>query len=224
MGEPEATMFSAIAEFVSTQQGDSVEFIEKAQAIAIGIAQDFLPTRLYAVRIDNWFGPRWMHFAGTAIVGKVGRFPAIGVGLHKAILHVPPFVPHRVVEERVFVGPAFEEMVVAAPLHIECPSKQALSRRIADIDKEAAFLWFSGDSEAQGRGSVMVYLPVAIDAKPHRRRGLHDYGSFFVGFSQRNGHWEPAMLRGVSRTEVTHLEASGRALIDNEQLARIPCV
>jgi hypothetical protein len=207
-------MFSAIAEFVSMQQGDSAEFIEKARAIAIGIAQDYLPARLYVVRIDNWFGPRWMHFAGTTTVGKVGRFHAIGIGIHKATLHVPPFVPHRVVAEHVFVGPAFEETVVAAPLHIECPSKQALSRRIANIDKDAAFLWFSGDSEAQGRGSVMVYLPIAFDAKVHRRRGLHNYGSFSVGFSQRNGDWEPAMLRGVSRTEVTHLEESGRALIE----------
>jgi hypothetical protein len=85
-------------------------------------------------------------------------------------------------------------------------------------------LWFNGNSEAQGRGSVMVYLPVAFDAKVHRRRGLHDYGSLFVGFSQRDGDWEPAMLRGVSRTEVTHPEESGRALIANKPLARIPCV
>jgi len=38
-------MFSGIAEFVSAQQGDSAEFIEKARAIAIGVAQDFSPTR-----------------------------------------------------------------------------------------------------------------------------------------------------------------------------------
>jgi hypothetical protein len=60
----------------------------------------------------------------------------------------------------------------------------------------------------------MVYLPVVSDATAHRRDGLRDCGAFYVGFSQCDGVWEPAMLRGVSRAEVAHLEGSGRALID----------
>jgi len=191
-------MFDALAEFISMQQGDSTEFIAKARAIAIGVAQEYEPARLYAIRIDNWFGPKWMHFAGKFTVGK-----GAAIGVHKTKLHVPPFVPSRVVAERVFAGPDYEETVVAPPLHIECPSKQALLRRIADIDKDAAFLWFSGESETQRRGSVMVYLPVATDA------------AFYVGLSQRETSWEPAMLRGVSRSEVAHLEESGRASLDN---------
>ena len=209
-------MFGAVAEFVSTQQGDSAEFIGKARALAIGVARYYEPARIYVIRIDNWFGPKWMHFAGKFTAGKRHRgFPTAAIGVHKTRLHVPPFVPSRVVGQRVFVGPDYEETVAATPLHIECPSQQALSRRIADIDKDAAFLWFSGESEAQKRGSVMVYLPVASDATAPRRTGLRDCGAFYVGFSQRDGGWEPAMLRGVSRSEVAHLEESGRALIDN---------
>jgi hypothetical protein len=202
-------MYGAVAEFVTTQQGDSAEFMGKARALAIGVARDSEPARLYVIRIDNWFGPRWMLFAGKAI-GLVG--------VHKTRLHIPPFVPSRVVEQRVFVGPDYEETVAAAPLHIECPSKQALSRRIADIDKDAAFLWFSAESEAQKRGSVMVYLPVAFDATAHC--GFRDCGAFYVGFSQREMGWEPAMLRGVSRSEVAHLEEPGRALVESEPLGQ----
>jgi hypothetical protein len=208
-------MFGAVAEFVSPQQGDSAEFMEKARALAIGVARDYEPARLCVIRIDNWFGPKWMHFAGKFTAGKRPRgFPTAAIGVHKTRLHVPPFVPSRVVGQRVFVGPDYEETVAAAPLHIECPSQQALSRRIADIDKAAAFLWFSGESEAQKRGSVMVYLPIAFDATAHRRDRVHNDGAFYVGSSQREGGWEPAMLRGVSRGEVAHLEESGRALID----------
>jgi len=206
-------MYGAVAEFVATQQGDSAEFIEKARGIAVGVVRDYVPARLYVVRIDNWFGPRWMHFAGTFTVGKVGRFHAIGMGVHKARLHVPPFVPQRVVAERVLVGPDYEETVFAEPLHIECPSKEALKRRISDIDKDAAFLWFSGESESQGRGAVMVYLPDAFDEVAPRRGSLRDCDAFYAGFSKRNGEWDPAMLRGVSRGEVAHLEESGRAVI-----------
>lgn len=195
-------MPGAVTEMVSTVQGDSAEFMGKARALAIGVARDYQPARLYVIRIDNWFGPRWMLFAGKAI-GLVG--------VHKTRLHIPPLVPSRVVEQRVFVGPHYEETVAAAPLHFECPSQQALSRRIEDIDKNAAFLWFSGESEAQKRGSVMVYLPVAIDATADCQGGLRDCGAFYVGYSQRKEGWEPVMLRGVSRAEVADLEDSGRA-------------
>ncbi|MGD0548238.1 MAG: hypothetical protein ABR991_10490 [Terracidiphilus sp.] len=128
-------MFDAVAEFVSTQQGDSAEFIGKAQALAIGVAQDYEPARLYVIQIDNWFGPKWMHFA-RKFTAKKGA----AIGVHKTRLHVPPFIPSRVVAQRVFVGTDYEETVAVASIHIECPSKQALSRQIADIDKDAAFL------------------------------------------------------------------------------------
>jgi hypothetical protein len=156
-----------------------------------------------------------MHFAGKFTAGK--HFYA---GTHKARLHVPPFVPHRVLAERIFVGPDFEKTVGAAPLHIEIPSKIALQRRIADIDKDAAFVWFSGESETQKRGAVMVYLPVAFDPTvPHPgklgyRGKLWSSGAFYMGFSNNEIRWEPVMLRGISRGEVVHLEKNGIALID----------
>ena len=105
----------------------------------VGVARDYEPARLYVIRIDNWFGPKWMRFAGKFSAGK--HFYA---GIHKVTLHVPPFVPHRVVAERVFAGPNYDETVARPPLHIECASMLALTRRIADVDKEAAFVWFSG--------------------------------------------------------------------------------
>jgi hypothetical protein len=201
LGGSEATMFGAVAEFLSTQPGDSADFMSKARRLAIGVARDYEPARLYVIRIDNWFGPRWMHFAGKAI-GVIG--------VHQiSPLHVPPFVPHRVVEERAFVGPGFEETALMPPLHIECSSSRALHRRIADIDKDATFVWFSGQSEPQRRGSVMVYLPVASDSISRSPNGLQNTGTFYVGFSQRAIGWEPAMLRGISRHEVANLDESG---------------
>jgi len=200
-------MFDAVAEFTSRLQEDSTEFMKKVQALAVGVARGYEPARLYVIRVDNWFGPKWMHFAGKVSVGR--HFYA---GIHKVTLHVPLFVPHRVVAERVFAGPDYDETVTRPPLHIECASMLALTRRIADVDKEAAFIWFSGDSEAQQRGSIMVYLPVAAVPPPNHRNWRKRSGAFYMGFSQRKGDWEPAMLRGVSRAEVEHLEKSERAL------------
>jgi hypothetical protein len=207
-------MFGAVAEFISTQQGDSAHFVEKVRALAIGVARDYEPARLYVVRIDNWFGPKWMHFAGKFSVAS-----GLGVGVHKTRLHVPPFVPQRVLAERVFAGPSYEEIVMRSPLHIECTSKEALHRRIEDIDIDAVFLWFSSESEEQKRGAVMVYVS-DIETTGLRPRVRRRCGAFYVGYSQRNEGWEPAMLRGVSRGEVAHLEESGRGALEVHSSAR----
>jgi len=199
-------MFDGVTEFTSAQPGDSAEFMKKVQALVVGGARDYEPARLYVIRIDNWFGPKWVHFAGKVSVGK--HFYA---GIHKVTLHVPPFVPHRVVAERVFAGPNYDETVARPPLHIECASMLALSRRIADVDKEAAFVWFSGQSEVQKRGSIMVYLPVASTPMTSHRRERRRTGAFYVGLSEHEMGWNPVMLRGVSRREVDHLEECGRA-------------
>lgn len=201
-------MFDGVKEFTSTLQEDSAEIMKKVQALVVGVARDYKPARLYVIRIDNWFGPKWMHFAGKFTAGK-----GAAIGVHKVTLHVPPFVPHRVVAERVFVGPNYEE-IVRPPLHIECASSDALQRRIADIDKDAAFVWFSSESKVQKRGSIMVYLSVASSPLASRRKGLRRAGAFYVGLSQREMGWQPSMLRGISRAEVAHFEECGGALID----------
>ena len=201
-------MFDGVTEFTSTIEGDSAEFMKKAQALVVGVARDYEPARLYVIRIDNWFGPKWMHFVGKVSVGK--HFYA---GIHKVTLHVPPFVPHRVVAERVFAGPNYDETVARSPLHIECASMLALTRRIADIDRDAAFVWFSSESEVQKRGSIMVYIPFASGPTTSRHE-RHRTGAFYVGLSEHDMDWEPAMLRGISRGELEHLGKSGRALIE----------
>ena len=197
-------MFDDVREFTSTLQGDSAEFMKKVQALVIGVARDYEPARLYVIRIDNWFGPKWMHFAGKISVGK--HFYA---GIHKATLHVPPFVPHRVVAERIFAGSDYDETVARPSLHIECASMLALTRRIEDVDKEAAFVWFGGQSEVQKRGSIMVYLPVASTPTTSHRRERRRTGAFYVGLSAHEMGWNPATLRGISRGEVEHLRSVG---------------
>lgn len=202
-------MFDGVTEFTATLQGDSPEFMRKVQALVVGVARDYEPARLYVIRVDNWFGPKWMHFAGKFSAGK-GAY----IGIHKRILHVPPFVLHRVIAKRVFLGPNYVEAVTRPPLHIECTSMLALTRRIADVDREAAFVWFSCQSEVQTRGSIMVYLPTASTPTTNHRRERRRSGAFYVGLSEHEMGWETAMLRGISLGEVAHLEECGRALIE----------
>jgi len=188
-------MTETATELVSVVEGDAAEFVEIVQSLVMGLVHEQKPKRLYVIRIDNWFGPRWLKFAGKFTAGK--HFYA---GAHKKHLHVPPFVPSRVISERAFVSPDFVETTVATPLHINCPSMVALLRRIEQVDKDAVFLWFSSKSETQGRGAVMVYLPV-----------VNNESGFYAGFAQQDGRWQPSMLRYISHGEIEGLQQLGRA-------------
>jgi len=83
-------------------------------------------------------------------------------------------------------------------------------------------MWFSGASEAQRRGAVMVYLPVDVGPTASRLVELGQSGAFYVGFSEREGSWDPTMLRGVSRGEVAHFQDSGLASAARPALSNCP--
>jgi hypothetical protein len=184
-------MFDAVAEFISMQQGDSPEFIDKARAIAIGVAQEYKPARIYVIRIDNWFGPKWLHFAGKFIAGKHAA-----IGVHKTRLHVPPFVPNRVVSQEAYSldeGAASYGHTDARPLHLVQPSRQNLTRFIDRVTKSGVFIWFSGGSEQANIGSIMVYV-VAGDSQ----------SSWYASF-QRGTTWKINKVAGLSNSELLHL-------------------
>jgi hypothetical protein len=190
---------SVLVDFLSQQDGDAPGFIEIVQNIATGLVREQKPKRLYVIRIDNWFGPKWLTFAGKFSVTR-----GLGFGVHKKRLHVPPFVPARVVSERVFSGPDFMETVPAEPLHIDCPSNVALNRRIEDFDSDAVFVWFSSESQQQRRGAVMIYSTTTFSI------AAQNIG-FYAGFATTADVWQPAMLRGISRSELDGLVDIGTA-------------
>lgn len=67
---------------------------------------------------------------------------------------------------------------------------------------------------------MMVYRPVTSDPTASRLVKLGRSGAFYMGFSRREIGWEPAMLRGVSRGEVMHLEKDGLGSIEFSQSLR----
>lgn len=109
-------------------------------------------------KINNWFGSNWLGFSGKAL-GALGvwnkprNMPADNI-------RIPPFVPARVVSQRRFAGPAYEEVSSSKPIHIRVPSSFALLRKAAIAEPRTALVWYSGNSKTTGRGAVMVYVPI----------------------------------------------------------------
>lgn len=104
---------------IRTDQGDAAGFIANVDLLLRGITTTQAPKDLILIRIDNWFGPKWLRFSGK-ILGAAG--------LWNKTLTVPPFVPNRVVSERRLSAPTYDERPNRQPLHVSVSSERATYR------------------------------------------------------------------------------------------------
>lgn len=139
---------------------------------------------LHLVRIDNWFGPKWLGFAGK-LLGTVG----VRTDVERGALVVPPFSPGRVVWERHLSSAGGEYFPVESPrkLHGSRPSGSNLFRRLAHLQSPGHFVWYSGKSRANARGSLMVASLYEADQ-----------GAYFVEFCVSGGQWRVGSQAGSS--------------------------
>jgi len=138
--------------FIERAESDALEFIARVEAI-VSLAIASHPPAFRLVRINNWFGDRWVGFAGKVL-------GAAGAWLGEELV-VPPFVPSRIVGERCYgerPNGGYVEVPCRAPLHISQTSENNLRRRVRTIAPNEALLWYSGNSATNGRGSVLAYV------------------------------------------------------------------
>src|SRR5882757_1388862 len=147
------------------EQDDAHDFVALIEQSVNGILRRYAPLSLVLIKVDNWFGPKWLGFSGRAL-------GAIGVWYKK--LTIPPFVPNRIVSERRLVAPTYVETAVRQPIHLNIASRDALRRNVSEVAPGAVLVWFSGDSKKSGRGSLMSYVPAG-----------ESYWSWYVGYAKR---------------------------------------
>jgi hypothetical protein len=148
------------------------------------------------VAVRDFFDDKWLGFSGKVLAA---------VGVRGTLTTVPPFHPHRVLRERRFVATArastYEESPEFELIHIEQPSERNLSRRAGSLAPGTAFVWYSAGSSAQGRGALMVYIPV---------EGEGGYWMWYVSLA-KDQLWRVARCSGISRAEFAALERAGSA-------------
>lgn len=169
--------------FIETHPQDDAVFIEYVEAVVRQIAS-IKPAGIYITRIDGWFGERWLGFSGKTL-------GAAGVHRHEDF-DVPPFVPNRVVATRFLqsAGDSYESAVPPQQLHITQCSEANLRRKIAALVPADALVWFSSESQREGRGSILAYVPSS---------GKHE--AWFLELV-RNGEWRVVRSVGISPKEV----------------------
>jgi len=137
-----------------SQDSDDNDFIEIIKPIINGAVHLYSPNEFYLIKIDNWFGIKWLRFSHKVM----GAF-----GVSNFDLVVPPFVPNRVVKEEKFirsdVSNEYKLSETIPNIHRLQQSEDNAQRKIQDYYSNDGFIWWSGNSKTNGRGSLMAYLP-----------------------------------------------------------------
>ena len=136
---------------------DAPAFVEAVRALTVGLLCTYAPPSVIVIKIDNFFGWRWLRFSGKWL-GLLS--------IRNKKLNVPPFAPNRVVSQKTFIGPTYDEASIGEPIHIKTEGRNGLRRYIADVAHDALVVWYSGNSNSSGQGALMAYVPNADDYWP----------------------------------------------------------
>ncbi|MEE8561981.1 MAG: hypothetical protein V3S92_00025 [Alphaproteobacteria bacterium] len=175
---------------LSHEDGDAAEFISRATAIVWGFCCLALPKEIILVKIDNWFGFKWVEF----FLYRERKF-----GIPMDTLTLPRFTPNRIVWQHRYCrneAGTYDLSDPGLPLHLET-TEEDLSRKAALLCPDSVIAWFSGNSGKNDRGSLMVYS--LVDETPK---------AWFVEIGKSDG-WRVQNIRGLSTIELESFERKG---------------
>ena len=172
-------------DMIEEKPNDDTAFLVYVNAVLANLRTHEV-TGIYLTRIDGWFGERWIGFAGKTLGAAGVRY--------REDFHVPPFVPNRVLSTKYFRLVGSGEYVADTPpitLHITQRSESNFRRKLSDLTPDDALVWFTSDSAANGRGSLLAYVPA---------EGGHE--AWFLGLTNNRGSWRINKSIGISSAEL----------------------
>ncbi len=169
---------------------DDPEFISLVERITNGAVAALNVGEVFLIHIDNWFDFKWLGWWSW------------GQKWLKRLV-VPPFNPNRVLEQKRFVRDANEidwkRTHSGRPLHVRRAGRQSFAQPIDGYSESAAFVWYSGNTATNTRGSLMFYGP-------------GDQGdAWYAAFEKKEG-WTIHRETRISRRELLSYEERGREM------------
>lgn len=178
--------------------GDDLGFVDALEPLLRGAIISSGAERAYFVGLDNWFGPKWYKFS------HVVRYGIGHVSWWNGLLRVPPFRPSRVSHQYVYDVKRREGGVelcrMRAPevdIHVEQVGEDNAQRAMGALYAQSAMCWWSGNTERNGRGAAMCYVPTP-----------EGHAGWYLEWS-RGEPWRVSERRGISVTEQAALERLG---------------
>ena len=173
---------------------DDVAFLSLAQRIMNGAIAALQMREVFVVHIDNWFDHKWLGWR-SRWPGKLRKGPTN--------LKVPLFTPNRVRSESHFVWDeklsAWANIGLSKPLHVRQPGRNILAQPLERFSKSAAFIWYSGNTTTNTRGSLMLYQS-GVEVHP-----------WYAGF-RKGAEWVVDDEFLVTRSELLSFAARGQQL------------
>jgi hypothetical protein len=196
---------------ITIQSGltDDNDFVNLLNSLLKGLVVQQAPEQLWVIQIDNWFDHKWLGYSGSGSVASkfpvdwsssfMDRFASVKEQFWQNKLTFPPFTPDRVVGQWSFVhsSQGYAETPLPKLPHSESRrrSHSNLQKRAENFVSSASFLWYSGNTLKNGRGSVMVYNI----GPPHPV-------CWFAAFG-RDLEWKLERTKGVDKEHVSRLIA-----------------
>jgi hypothetical protein len=190
---------------------DDNDFIDLLNSLLNGLLDQQAPEQIWVIQIDNWFDHKWLRYSGNGSV--VSRFPAdwsssfmdrfasVKAEFWQDKLTFPPFAPDRVVGQWSFLHSSQGYVETPLPRLPHSGSRRRsysnLHRRVENFVNSASFIWYSGNTLKNGRGSVMVY-----NIEPPQ------LVCWFAAF-RRHLEWTLERTKGVDKEQVSHLLIGG---------------
>jgi hypothetical protein len=183
---------------------DDNDFIKLLNSLLGKLLVQYGPKQLWIIQIDNWFDHKWLRFSGKGAVDF--RFPAFMNRFDGALeefyqdrITFPPFNPNRVQGQWSYMRQDNDYREFPLPMLPHSADKQPTSRnlhrRIQDIVTSGCFVWYSANTLANGRASVMVY---AVNGDTSE--------CWFAAFS-RDETWTLGATKGIDRAAILGLLA-----------------
>ena len=187
---------------------DDNDFVDLLNSLLNGLLAQHAPKQLWVIQIDNWFDHKWLRYSGNGSVASkisvnwpfLDRFQSVKEQFWQDKLTFPPFAPDRVVSQWSFQqsDQGYSEAPLPKLPHSNSRrrSQANLQKRAEDFASSALFVWFSGNTLKNGRGSVMAYN-IGPPEQP---------GCWFAAFG-RESEW------ALERTKGVYIEHVSRVLI-----------
>jgi hypothetical protein len=191
---------------------DDNDFVALIRTVIDGVSARQAPDQIWIIHINNWFDHKWLRFSGygsgaswmfsgspgpISFESLAARFDSVKETFFKTKVTFPPFSPERVLGQWSFVKSGDDYIEIPLPTiphgSQKAHSETNLNRRVEHFSQSAVFVWYSGNTLANGRGSLMVY---AIDGA--------DVDCWFASF-HRNPVWSLGKTKGTSRDNVLDL-------------------
>lgn len=176
---------------------DDPDFVAVVSAFVSHYAELYAHSRVKVIQIDNWFGERWLGFAGKmlGIAGVRNR------SLHTP-LPAPPFRPNRVVSCHDF-DRTTDGTYTRSPGDFSALHAEKNGGVFWHLYRPGLYCWYSGSTRANSTGCLMVYDVTRV---PEGKTG---YDAWYVQFDKKDD-WEVTKCRNVSSQECVKILTASR--------------